>query len=83
MLQKSSKVLYNSYFNFLLNLIRNISYKERIKIYKKFCELISFSKNDTIIDIGISPSEEYSENILSEKYPYKNQSEGLLGLALR
>ena len=73
MLQKSSKVLYNSYFNFLLNLIRNISYKERIKIYKKFCELISFSKNDTIIDIGISPSEEYSENILLQKYPYKNK----------
>ena len=33
----------------------------------------SISKKDTIIDIGVSPSEEYSEKVLLQKYPYKNK----------
>ena len=73
MLQKNSKVLYNSYFPFLINLIEKISYKQRLKVYKKFCDLIHFTKKDKIIDIGVTSSENFTANILLKKYPYKNK----------
>ena len=73
MVRKTSNTLYNSYPSYLINLIEKISYRQRLKLYKKFCKLISFNEKDKVIDIGTTSSENFTANVFLKKYPHKNK----------
>jgi hypothetical protein len=56
---------------YLDNILREVLYRNRLKIYKIFSNHIILKKRNVLIDIGTSPILDKSENIILSEYKWK------------